>query len=113
VGLRLPRFPLVILSGVKPATLPAFWEAVSTGVMPADLAFCKIEEWNHVTAHLSYGQGYPDIPSWDAIPFFKGQRRLCCATCGLSILLTLRIHCGGRYQALYKVLIEDARKNVV
>ena len=25
-------------------------EAVSTGVMPPDLVFCKIEEWDHITA---------------------------------------------------------------
>ena len=32
------------------------------GEMPPDLIYCKIEEWDHITGTLRYGQGYPEIP---------------------------------------------------
>ena len=114
IGLRLPRNPLVILSGVEASDARRILEAVSTGVMPADLAYCKIEEWNHVTARLSYGQGYPDIPSWDTIPFFKGQKKIVLRDCGLINPSDIEEYIAvGGYQALYKVLIDGRPENVI
>ena len=73
VSVRLPGRPLVVLRRVQANDAGSILESLSTGVMPPDLIYCKIEEWDHITAHLIYGQGYPEIPAWNEIPFFKGQ----------------------------------------
>ena len=91
----------------------AFSKSVSTGVMPPDLIFCKIEEWDHITAHVKYGQGYPEIAPWNALPFFKGQKKIVLRNCGLINPSDIEEYIAvGGYQALYKVLI-DGRKDAV
>src|ERR1035437_9227539 len=75
VGVRLPGGPLVILHHVHANDAARILECLATRVMPPDLIYCKIEEWDHITAHLKYGQGYPEIAPWNAIPFFNGQRK--------------------------------------
>ena len=84
-------------------------ESLSTCAMPPDLIDCKIEEWDHITANLKYGHGFPEIAEWNATPFFKGQRKIVLRNCGLINPDDIEEYIGiGGYQALYKVLI-DAR----
>jgi (2Fe-2S) ferredoxin len=83
VGIRLPGYPLVLLHSVETSDANRILEAVSSGVMPADLVFCKIEEWTHITAHLRSGQGY-------RFPSSRDRRRSFCAIAGSSILPTSR-----------------------
>ena len=113
VGLRLPGYPLAILSRVQTDDTSRILEAVQTRVIPPDLAFCKIEEWDHITGHVRYGQGFPEIPAWNAIPFFKDQKKIVLRNCGLINPSDIEEYIGiGGYQALYKVLI-DARPEAV
>ena len=114
VSVRLPGYPLVVLSHVDTSDAARILEGVSTGVMPADLVYCKIEEWNHITAHLKYGQGYPDIPSWNTIPFFKGQKKIVLRNCGIINPSDIEEYIAvGGYQALYKVLIDGRPESVI
>ena len=114
VSVRLPGFPLVVLSRVETSDADRILEAVSTGSMPADLAYCKIEEWDHITAHLKYGQGYTDIPSWNTIPFFKGQKKIVLRNCGIINPSDIEEYIAvGGYQALYKVLIDRRPEPVI
>src|SRR5579871_1587119 len=76
VGVRLPGTPLVILHHVRVNDAARILEAVSTRVMPPDLIYCKIEEWDHITSHVRYGTGYPEIAPWNEVPFFKQQRKI-------------------------------------
>ncbi len=113
VGLRLPGYPLVLLSRVQTDDASRILEAVSNKVIPPDLAFCKIEEWDHITGHTRYGQGYPEIPSWNSIQFFKNQKKIVLRNCGIINPSDIEEYIGvGGYQALYKVLI-DARPETV
>ena len=114
VSIRLTGNPLVMLHRVQANDAARILEAVSTGVMPADLVYCKIEEWDHITAHLRYGQGYPLIPSWTTIPFFKGQKKIVLRNCGLISSSDIEEYIAvGGYQALYKVLIDGRADNVI
>ena len=114
VSIRLPGNPLVMLHRVQANDAARILEAVSTGVMPADLVYCKIEEWDHITAHLRYGPGYPLIPSWTTIPFFKGQKKIVLRNCGLISSSDIEEYIAvGGYQALYKVLIDGRADNVI
>jgi NADH-quinone oxidoreductase subunit F len=114
VGVRLPGYPLVMLSRVQSSEATRILEGVTSGVMPADLVFCKIEEWDHITGHVHYGQGYPEIPHWNAIPFFKGQKKIVLRNCGLINPSDIEEYIGvGGYQALYKVLIDGRPETVI
>jgi NADH-quinone oxidoreductase subunit F len=49
----------------------------------APKARAKIEAWDFVTGKASFGTGYPETPSWDELPFFKGQKKIVLRDCGL------------------------------
>ena len=69
---------------------------------------CKIEEWDHLTGHVKYGYGYPELPHWHEIPFFKGQVKIVLRNCGLINPDDIEEYIAiGGYQALYKVLIDS------
>ena len=114
VGVRLPGNPLVILRKVQTNQVGQILEGVATGVFPADLVYCKIEEWDHITGISRYGQGYPEIAPWNAIPFFKGQKKIVLRNCGLINPSDLEEYvAAGGYQALYKVLIDGRAEAVI
>jgi NADH-quinone oxidoreductase subunit F len=114
VSVRLPGSPLLMMRHVHANDAARILEGLSTQKMPADLVYCKIEEWDHITAHLRYGQGYPDIPLWNAIPFFNGQRKIVLRNCGLINPSDIEEYIGvGGYQALYKVLIDGRPESVI
>jgi NADH-quinone oxidoreductase subunit F len=114
VSVRLPGNPLVILHRVQANDAARILEGVSTGIMPDGLVYCKIEEWDHVTAQLKYGQGYPDIPAWNTIPFFKGQNKIVLRNCGFINPSDIEEYIAvGGYQALYKVLIDGRTDPVI
>ena len=114
VNVRLPGGPLVILRRVHANDAGRILESLSTRVMPPDLIFCKIEEWDHITGFVKYGQGYPEIAPWNAIPFFKGQKKIVLRNCGLISPGDIEEYIAvGGYQALYKVLIDGRAENVI
>jgi NADH-quinone oxidoreductase subunit F len=113
VSVRIPGSPLVILRRVQTNDVGRILESLSTGVLPSDLVYCKIEEWDHITGRVKYGQGYPDIAPWNEIPFFKGQKKIVLRNCGLINPTDIEEYIAvGGYQALYKVLI-DGRSDAV
>lgn len=113
VNVRLPGRPLVILRRVDSSDAQRILDDVAAGRVTEDLALCKIEEWDHLTAHVSYGAGYPTIPNWQEIPFFKPQKKIVLRNCGLISPDDIEEYIAiGGYQSLYKVLI-DAHPEMV
>ena len=114
VSVRVPGQPLMMLRRVRANDAARILEGVSSGVMPPDLLYFKIEEWDHITAHLKYGQGFPEVLPWKEIPFFKGQKKIVLRNCGLINPGDIEeaIAVGG-YQALYKVLIDARPESVI
>ncbi|WP_348262899.1 NADH-ubiquinone oxidoreductase-F iron-sulfur binding region domain-containing protein [Telmatobacter sp. DSM 110680] len=114
VGVRVPGGPLVILNRVRPNDAARILEALSSRVMPPDLIFCKLEEWDHITAQFRFGQGYPEIPLWNSIPFFKGQKKIVLRNAGLINPEDIEEYIAvGGYQSLYKVLIDGRPESIV
>ena len=114
VVVRLPGSSLVMLRRVHVNDASRILESLSTRVFPQDLILCKIEEWDHITAHLKYGQGYPEITPWNAIPFFKGQKKIVLRNCGLINPEDIEEYIAvGGYQALYQVLIDGRPEAVI
>jgi NADH-quinone oxidoreductase subunit F len=104
----------VILQRVEAADAPRILDDIGAGTLPAELALCKIEEWDHLTAHLQYGAGFLEIPSWQETPFFKPQKKIVMRNCGLISPDDIEEYIAvGGYQSLYKVLIDADPQSVI
>jgi len=113
VNVRLPGQPVIVLRRVQSSDVTRILDGIAAGTFPEDLALCKIEEWDHITAHVQYGSGFPKIPSWQEIPFFKPQKKIVLRNCGLISPDDIEEYIAiGGYQSLYKVLI-DANPELV
>jgi NADH-quinone oxidoreductase subunit F len=113
VNVRVPGKPLVILQQVQTSDVRRILDDAACGNVPEDLALCKIEQWDHITAHIEYGTGFPNIPVWDAVPFFKPQKKIVLRNAGLISPDDIEEYIAvGGYQSLYKVLI-DANPEMV
>src|SRR5689334_2291955 len=63
VNIRMPAKPLLILHSVQEHNAESVLQAVLAGHVPPEFAYCKIETWDHITAHIRYHEGYPDLPT--------------------------------------------------
>jgi len=107
VSVRLPGSPLVILKKVQANDAGRIMHDIAKGNLTPDLIYCKIEEWDHITGHVRYGQGYPEVPSLNDVTFFKGQKKIVLRNCGIINPDDIEEYIAiGGYQALYKVLID-------
>ena len=114
VNVWLPGRPLVILRSFQAHDVDRLLDEMEGGRIPADLALCKIEEWDHLTAQVRYGEGFPEIPLWRDIPFFKNQKKIVLRNCGLINPDDIEEYVAvGGYQSLYKVLIDAMPEMVI
>ena len=114
VNVRLPGGPLVMLKRVQANDAGRLLHDISKGNLSPDLIYCKIEEWDHITGHIRYGQGYPEVASWNQVTFFKGQKKIVLRNCGIINPDDIEEYIAvGGYQALYKVLIEANPASVI
>jgi NADH-quinone oxidoreductase subunit F len=109
VNVWAPGRPMVVLHRVQSDQVPRILDDLAVGRVTPELPLCRVEEWDHITAHIRFGAGYPELPLWKEIPFFKGQKKIVLRNCGLISRDDIEEYIAvGGYQALYKVLI-DAR----
>ncbi len=115
VNLVVPGRPLLMLHRVQPEHVDEILGGLGQGKLPPpELVLCKIEEWDHITGHVKYGQGFPELPHWHELPFFKGQLKLVLRNCGLINPDDIEEYIAiGGYQALYKVLIDANPAGVI
>ena len=72
-----------MLDHVTPADAAAIVDSIAAQRPPLEKALCKIEEWDHLTGRVTYGRGLPELPHWNEIPFFRGQKKVVLRDCGL------------------------------
>jgi NADH-quinone oxidoreductase subunit F len=114
INVRLPGSPLVILRRVQGNEAVHILHDLSMKNITPDYIYCKIEEWDHITGQIKYGRGYPEVPSWNEIPFFKGQKKTVLRNCGLINPDDIEEYIAiGGYQALYKVLIDGRPEAII
>jgi NADH-quinone oxidoreductase subunit F len=114
VNVWLPGHPLVVLRRVQSNHVNRILDDVAMGHVPLELALCKIEEWDHLTAEIKYGAGYDQVPHWHQIPFFKGQKKIVMRNCGLISPEDIEEYLAvGGYLSLYKVLIDNTPELVI
>ncbi len=114
VNIHLPGGPLLILRRVQANDAGRIVHDIATGRINSELAYCKIEEWDHITGAVRYGHGYPEVPAWEDVPFFKGQKKIVLRNCGLINPDDIEEYIAvGGYQALYKTLIDEKPEAVI
>ena len=114
VNVHVPGQPMLILHQVQAGDAGRIIHDISTGQITPDLVYCKVEEWDHITGSIRYGHGYPEVPTWNEVPFFKGQKKIVLRNCGLINPDDVEEYIAvGGYQALYKALIDAKPEAIV
>ncbi len=114
VNVRMPGGPLLVLTRVQINDVGRILHELHTGRISPESIYCRIEEWDHVTCQVKYGHGYPDVPVWNEVPFFKGQMKTVLRNCGFINPEDIEEYIGvGGYQTLYKVLIDGRPDGVI
>jgi len=105
VTLYQPGKPLLVYCKVDEKDAARIVEGLMKSKIYMKKLLCRIESWNHQTSQIEYGKGYENVPHWDEIPFFKGQKKIVLRNAGLinpeSILDYIAV---GGYRALQKAL---------
>src|SRR3974390_2653482 len=114
VNVRLPGMPLLLLRNVQANDAPRILQDCMSGQFHTGLVACKVEEWDHITGKLKYGQGFREVPLCNETSFFKPQRKIVLRNCGIINPDDIDEYIAvGGYQALYKVLIDSHPEAVI
>lgn len=114
VNVHIPGFPLVVLGRVKPDDADAIVRAIVANQPPLEKALCRIEEWDHLTGHVLYGRGLPELPHWNEIPFFKGQKKIVLRDCGLINPEDIEEYVAvGGYHAFYQATQKPNAREII
>jgi len=114
VNIHVPGRALTILRRVQAHDAERILHDLSMGNITPDLAYCTVEQWDHITAQVKYGPGYPELPAWNEVPFFKGQKKIVLRNCGFVNPDDIEEYIAvGGYEALYKVLIDAQPATVI
>jgi len=109
-----PGKPLLVYSKVDEKDAGHIFDALTKGKVYTKKILCRIDFWDHQTVKIEYGKGYEDIPHWDEIPFFKGQKKIVLRNAGFidpeSILDYIAI---GGYHAFSKAIISMPPLDIV
>jgi NADH-quinone oxidoreductase subunit F len=120
VNIHIPGFPLIVLGEVTPDDAEGIVRSIASNRPPVEKAICKIEEWDHLTGHVMYGRGLAELPHWNEIPFFKGQKKIVLRNCGLINPEDIEEYIAvGGYHAFYQAtqkpnvneIIEEVKKS--
>lgn len=114
VNCYLPGMPLVILHRVTPKDAEKIVESLDQGVMPVRKALCRIDKWNFFTSGIEFGTGLANVPLWNEIPFFKGQKKIVLREAGLINPEDIEEYVAvGGYSSLLKALTQMTPDSVL
>jgi len=103
-----PGNPILLFTDVKAAKAAKFVAAASDDKAYerlAKTARAKISAWDFRTSNIEFGTGFPALPEWNELPFFKGQEKLVLRDCGLIDPENIEEYVAvGGYAALAKIL---------
>ena len=105
ITLYQPGKPMLVYSKVDEKDVKRIIENLQKGKLYKNKLLCRIDNWDFLTSEVEFGKGYEEIPHWDEIPFFKGQKKVVLRHAGLidpeEILDYIAV---GGYNALAKTL---------
>ncbi|MBU1080702.1 MAG: FAD-dependent oxidoreductase [Spirochaetes bacterium] len=103
-----PGKPILLFGDAKASKAGKFVEAATDDKAYerlAKTARAKISKWDFRTSTAEFGTGFPDVPEWNELPFFKGQEKLVLRDCGLIDPESIDEYVAvGGYSALAKTL---------
>ncbi|MFH0966339.1 MAG: NADH-ubiquinone oxidoreductase-F iron-sulfur binding region domain-containing protein [Methanobacteriota archaeon] len=76
VNITIPGKPLVLLHRATEEDADQIINTVLQGRVPEEKALCRIRSWDHITGNVTYGEGFEQIPEYDAIPYFGRQTKV-------------------------------------
>jgi NADH-quinone oxidoreductase subunit F len=116
VNVYVPGHPMLILHKITENHIETIINAI-VEKKPEKLKkyiLCKISSWNHHTASFTYGNGFPDIPEWNEIPFYRWQKKIVLRNCGIINPEDIDEYCAaGGYETLGKVLVTVKPEKVI
>ncbi|NDP22152.1 MAG: FAD-dependent oxidoreductase [Paludibacter sp.] len=100
-----PGKPMLVYSKVDEKDAVKILDGLTKGKIYTKKLLCRIDSWDFQTSKAEFGKGYENIPLWDEIPFFKGQKKIVLRNAGIinPELIDDYIAVGG-YKALEKSL---------
>jgi len=105
VNIYIPGKPLIILNKVLSKDAEKIINNIDKEEFLLKKSLCKIEKWDHLTSQIHYGEGFNEIPHWNEISFFKGQKKIVLRNCGLINPEDIEEYIAvGGYSTLYNVL---------
>ncbi|MDD3320188.1 MAG: FAD-dependent oxidoreductase [Paludibacter sp.] len=100
-----PGKPMLVYSKVDEKEATKILEELVKGKNYRKKLLCKIENWDFHTSEVDFGKGMDEIPDWNEIPFFKGQKKIVLRNAGLINPEVIEDYIAvGGYRALAKVL---------
>ena len=118
-----PGKPVLLFTDVKASRATRFIESLADDAAfdkLAKTATAKIENWDFRTASVDFGAGFPFLPTWNELPFFKGQEKIVLRDAGLIDPESIEEYLGaGGYSGLVRaltsmkpeVVIEELKKS--
>ncbi|KAA0256846.1 NADH-quinone oxidoreductase subunit NuoF [Deferribacter autotrophicus] len=120
VNIKMPGKSIVVLHRVTPNDVDDILQKIENETYEFHKAFFKIDDWDHVTSKIHYGDGYENIPKWNEIKFFKPTKRVVLRNSGIINPEDIDEYIAvGGYRSLYKVIksmtpdeiIEEVKKS--
>ncbi len=81
-----PKKPILLFTDVEPRKALRILDGLQsdeTFDKVAKLAEARIEEWDFRTSKLEFGRGYPQLPTWKELDFFKNQEKIVLRDAGM------------------------------
>ncbi len=114
VTVHLPGQPMVVLSKVQPGDADEIADELAVAKAPLRKALCRIDHWDHLTGAIEYGSGLGNVPLWNEVPFYAGQKKIVLRNCGLINPEDIEEYVGvGGYFALHKALTQMAPEQII
>ena len=114
VMLYQPDKPLLVYSRVEGKDVKRIMDNLQKKKLYRNKLLCRIDKWDFLTSQVEFGKGYEDVPHWDEVPFFKGQKKVVLRHAGLidpeEILDYIAV---GGYNALVKTIMGYGPEEVV
>jgi len=112
-----PGMPVLLFTEAKASSARRLVEGASDDAAferLAKAAEAKIEAWDFRTSSIEFGSGFPFLPSWNELAFFKGQEKIVLRDCGLIDPESIEEYLGvGGYSGLVKALTSMKSAEVV
>ena len=116
VTLYRPGKPLLVLGGVEKGEAGKIAGALLEEKYSylQKRALCRIDEWDFKTTKVKFGEGFPSVPLWNEIPFFKGQEKIVLRNAGLIDPEDIEEYIAvGGYSGLAKAIYEMTPHGII